>query len=159
MEMKRIYGGRAPDERSVQQLALERRLRDVRCNSAEESADFMVTLNTILGEFEGLGNTKADETMRASFSTRDQGGAPTSIRTASNPARYDERRVKTGVVASPTYLTSDMERRDEAVSSQSRTEGTKPGTGLDINQCAHYLKRNNRWRECRSHLNGKPPVE
>ena len=70
---------------------------------------------------------------------------------------YDE--FKPAVVASSTYLTSDMERRDEAVALQSRIDVTKGGTGLDSNQCAYCLKRNNRWRESRSYLNGKLPAE
>ena len=39
--------GRAQDERPVQLLALERRPRDLQCNSAEQSADFMMKLDTI----------------------------------------------------------------------------------------------------------------
>ena len=61
-----MYGGRAQDEWPVRLLALERRLRDLQYNSAEESADFM-KLDTISGEFEALGNAKAEETKRAAL--------------------------------------------------------------------------------------------
>ena len=47
LEVERIYGGRAQDGRPVQQLVLERRLRHLRYNSVEESADIMVKLDTI----------------------------------------------------------------------------------------------------------------
>lgn len=146
-ELKRIYGRRAQDEWHVQLLAFERRLKDLQCNSAEESRDFIVKLNTIWGECEALGDTKAYETKRAAFLLGDQGGATSSVYSAYNPARY--------VVMSSTCLTSDFERCDESVAFQSRTDGTKAGMRLDDNQCAYCLKRNHRWRDCRLYLSGK----
>ena len=62
-------------------------------------------------------------------------------------------------MASSTYLTSDMEHRDEAVAFQSRTDVTEAGTELDSNLCAYCLKRSDKWRECRSYVNGKPSTE
>ena len=62
-----MYGGRAQDERPVQLRALERRLEDLQCNSAEESADFMVKLDTIWGKIEALRNAKAEKTSRAAL--------------------------------------------------------------------------------------------
>ena len=70
---------------------------------------------------------------------------------------YDE--LKRAVVASSAYLTPDMERRDEAVAFQLRTDGNETDLGLDSNQCAYCLQRNHRWRECRSYLNGKSPAK
>ena len=40
-------------------LAIERRLRDLQCNFAKESVDFLEKLDTIWGEFEALGNANA----------------------------------------------------------------------------------------------------
>ena len=158
-ELEQMYGGRAQDERPVQLLTLERRLRDLQCNSAEESGDFIVKLDTIWGEFEALGNAKADETKRAALLLGIKEALPqVFIQLTTQPGMtYDE--LKRAVVASSTYLTSDFERRDEAVAFQSRTDGNKAGMGLDRNQCAYCLKRNHRWRECRSYLSGKPPAK
>ena len=66
--MERIYGGREQDERRVQLLSLERPLRDLQYNSAEEPEHFVVKLDIIWGEFEALRNAKADETKRADLS-------------------------------------------------------------------------------------------
>ena len=51
----------------MQLLAFEQRIRDLQCNSAEESADFMVRLNIIWGEFEAPRNANAEETKRAAL--------------------------------------------------------------------------------------------
>ena len=118
----------------------------------------MVKLDTIWGAFEAFGNAKAEEAKRVALPLGIKEALPqVFIQLTTQPGiTYDE--LKRAVVAS-TYLTSDMERRDEAVAFQSRTDGTKAGTGLDSNQCAYCLKRNHRCRECRSNLNGKPPAE
>ena len=149
LELKRIYGGRVQDERPVQLLALERRLRDLQCNSSEESADFMMKLDTIWDEVEALGKTKADETKRAALLLRIEEALPqVFIQLTTQPGMaYDE--LERAVVASSTDLTSDVERLDIPVAFQSRTDGTKVSTGLDSNQCTFCLKRNNRWWECR----------
>ena len=39
-ELERLYGGREADERPVQHMTLEGKLRDMRCNSPEESSEF-----------------------------------------------------------------------------------------------------------------------
>ena len=158
LQLERMNGGRAQDERPVQQRALGRRLRDLQCNSAEESEDFMVKLDTIWGAFEAFGNAKAEEAKRVALPLGIKEALPqVFIQLTTQPGiTYDE--LKRAVVAS-TYLTSDMDRRDEAVAFQSRTDCTKAGTGLDSNQFAYCLKRNHRGRECRSYLNGKPPAE
>ena len=62
-----MNGEPAQDARPVQLLALERRRQDLQCSSAEESADFMVKLYTIGGEFEAFGNANAEETKRAAL--------------------------------------------------------------------------------------------
>ena len=67
--------------------------------------------------------------------------------------------LKRAIVVSSTYLTSDMERRDETAAFQSRTDGTKASTGLDNNQCPYCLIPNHRWQEYRSYPNGKTRAE
>ena len=112
-----------------------------------------------LGGVEALGNAKAEETKRVALVLEVNDALPqVFIQLTTKPGMtYDE--LKQGdVVASSTYLTSDIERRDEAVVFQPRTDGTKAGTGLDSNQCEYCLKRNHTWRECRSYINGKPPA-
>lgn len=52
----------------MQLLTLKRRLRDLQCNSAEESVDIVVNLDIAWGGFEALGNAKANETKRAAIS-------------------------------------------------------------------------------------------
>ena len=72
--------------------------------------------------------------------------------------------LKRAVIYSSTYLSTDHERRTESMAlhanqgkfSNSRKE-SKTGTGLERNQCAYCLKKNPRWRECRSYLTRKPP--
>ena len=142
-----MYGGRAQDKRPVELLAVEQRLQDLQCNSAEESADLM-KLAIIWGEFEVLRNAKAEETKRAARRLEIKEALPQAfIQLTTQPGMtYDE--LKRAVAASSTYLTSDMEGRDEDAALQSRTDGTKAGTGLDRNQCGYRLKRNHRWREC-----------
>ena len=113
-------------------------------------------LAIIWGEFEVLRNAKAEETKRAARRLEIKEALPQAfIQLTTQPGMtYDE--LKRAVAASSTYLTSDMERRDEAVAFQSRTGGTKAVTGLDSNQCAYYVKRGHRWRECQTYLSGKP---
>ena len=67
LELEGMYGERAPGEQSVHLLALERRLQYLQRNSAEDFADLVVKLDTILGEFEALANVKAEKTKRASL--------------------------------------------------------------------------------------------
>ena len=62
-----MYGGREADERPVQLMTLEGKLRDMRCNSPEESSEFIVKLDKIWEEVEELGNAKAKSTRRASL--------------------------------------------------------------------------------------------
>ena len=122
LEMERIYGGRARDERPMQLLALERRLQELQCYSAEEAADFMVKLDTIWGEFEALGNAKAEETKRAALIIGIKEALPqVFIQLTTQPSMtYDE--LKRAVIASSTYLASDVERRGEAVAFQSKID-------------------------------------
>ena len=108
LEMERIYGGRAQDERPVQLLALERRLRDLQCNSAEESADFMVKLDTVWGEFGALGNAKTEETKGAALLLGIKEALPqVFIQLTTQPGMtYDE--LKRAVVASSAYPTPEL---------------------------------------------------
>lgn len=68
LEMERIYGGRARDELPAQLLGLKRRLWDLLCISAEEPVVLKVSLDTVQGEFEALGEiARAEETKRATL--------------------------------------------------------------------------------------------
>ena len=96
LELERIYGGRGQDEQPVQLLALERRLRNIHCNSAEKSEAFIVKLDTIWGEFKAVGNVKADETKMGCPATRDQDSATRSLCPAHNPTKYVVGRTETG---------------------------------------------------------------
>lgn len=59
LELERTYSGREQDERSIMQpFALEGRLRDIRCNAAEEALCFIVGFSEIWSEFEMLGEVK-----------------------------------------------------------------------------------------------------
>ena len=89
-------------------LALERRRQDLQCISAEGSAEFMVKLDTIhAGEYEALGNAKAEEIKRAALLLGTKEALPqVFIQLKTQPGMtYDE--LKRAIVAS-TYLTSDM---------------------------------------------------
>lgn len=60
LELGRIYGERAQGERSMQVFVLERRIRDLQCNSAGESAH-LTKLDASWEEFEAFGNAKAGQ--------------------------------------------------------------------------------------------------
>ena len=76
LELERVYGGRAQTERPVQLLVLERTLRDLQRNSAAESSDVMVKLDTVWREFHALGNVKAEEIRKAALLRGIKGALP-----------------------------------------------------------------------------------
>ena len=124
-------------------LALERRLLDLHCNCAEESTGLMVKLT----------QSRENCGVWVHQSRTDQEGSPptTSSHKTNNATRYDVRRTKPSLRSISNIL--DMERRDDAIVFQSRTDGTKAGVELDSNQCACCLKHHNRWRESRPYVN------
>ena len=69
---------------------------------------------------------------------------------------YDE--LKRAVIASSTYLTSDVQRRGKAVAFQSKIDN-KVSTGLGSSQCAYCLMQKHGWCECHSCLIGETPAE
>ena len=69
---------------------------------------------------------------------------------------YEE--LKRAIKASSSYLTSELERRQEAMAFQA-TDSHRSAPKLDSNQCAYCLKRNHRWRQCRRYISGKPPAK
>lgn len=83
----------------------------------------MVKLGTISGEFKTIGNVKAEEAKRAaSFLGIKEALPQVSIQLITlSGMTYDE--LKREVVASSAYPTSHVERRDEAVPLQLRTDG------------------------------------
>lgn len=97
-----------------------------------------------MGKFEALGNTKADRIKRDVLLLVIKEVLPQAfIQFTTQPGMTNDE-LKRLVVASYMYLILDFKRRDEAVVFQSTTESTKAGIGIDSNQYAYCLKRNNR---------------
>ena len=90
-----MYGGREADERPVQLMTLEGKLRDMRCNSPKESSEFIVKLDRIWAEFEELGDAKAEATRRASLLLGIKKISSTGLCSTDDSTRYDVQRAET----------------------------------------------------------------
>lgn len=83
--------------------------------SAEESADSMMKLDIIWGEFEALGNAKAEQSKRAALLLGIREALPQVFIKQTTQPGMTQGELKRAVIASSIYLMSDIERRDEAV--------------------------------------------
>lgn len=86
LELECINRGCTQDYRPLQLLALERRLRDLQCNSAEESGDVI----------RGAWERQSGRDQEGCTPKRDQGGATPGFYPAKNPNRYEVRQTKMG---------------------------------------------------------------
>ena len=94
-------------------------------------------LDRIWAEFEELGDAKAEATRRASLSLGIKESLPQIfVQLTTQPGMtYEE--LKSAIKASSSYLTSELERRQEAMAFQA-TDSHRSASKLDSNQCAYY---------------------
>lgn len=101
------------------------------------------------GKFEALEDGKADKIKRSVLLVGIKEALPNVfIQVTNHSARYELRRTERAVIASFTYMPSDSERRGQTGTFQARSNSNKVSEGLDASQCACFLKRKHRWRQC-----------
>lgn len=131
------------DERPAQILALDGRLREARCNSVSDIADFIFTVGGTWMELGSLGDPRSHHVKRAASIIGIRDALPHHFTQLTLRLGIDYIELKRCLTFSNAYSEGGAGSSEESMIPQTQArESARAGAKLGAEQCAYYLKKN-----------------
>jgi len=172
LELERVYGGRAEDEKAAQLLQLEAKLRRLTCETAGGLQQMLIQMEQLWSDLELLGEVKSKAAKRAALLEAIREPYPHLFAQLAIQGNLDYEMLKRSIISAASFERVENQERQStlAMHADGRKTNIKAGRiaraqqntstpKLQPDQCAFCLKRNHKWRECRHYLNGGRPAQ
>ncbi len=168
LELERVYGGRAEDERAAQLLKLEAKARRLTCESAGGLQQMLIQMEQLWSDLETLGEIKSKSAKRATLLEAIRESYPHLFAQLAIQSNLDYEMLKRAIISAASFEQFESEEKQSslALNAQGRKQAptrssraSNASTRLQADQCAFCLKRGHRWRECRNYLSGGRPAQ
>ena len=148
LELERIWGGRAEDERAAQLLKLEGKARRLTCESAGGLQALLIAMYQLWSDLEALGEERSDAAKRAAILEAIRESYPHLFaQLASQPdTKYEQ--VRRGIISAASFeaIGTENQQQSMAMSAQGLRSGRSSGAAGDSgrlapDQCAFCLEK------------------
>ena len=165
LELEKVYGGRAADERSAQLLKLEAKARRLTCESAGGLQQLLIQMEQLWADLAVLGEQKSESAKRATLLEAIRESYPSLFAQFAIQPDMEYDKIRRAVISAASFEQVDTEAKQQSLAfnvkarSNTNGSGSKGSQKLQPDQCAFCLKKGHKWKQCYSYLRGGRPAQ